>query len=182
MWYQLDVNDRFVAVSDDWDAISDAAEVPTNKFHSIRYRPVWDFVHGEDTQRFLRAMFFLARNKRRNITLPYQLDNMVGNSHFRMRIEPLPGGDLLVAHDPEERTASLPQLVSYAANDLMRCSQCLRISIDGIWYTAEPDQDLSKHSDWRVCPHCKEKALDLVREPTADMAVASGANAGFPKS
>ncbi len=182
MWYELDVNDRLVAVSNDWDALSASANVPGNRFEAIRYLPIWEFVVGEETQRFLRAMFFLARNKRRDITLPYQLDGMGENSHFRMRIEPLQQGGLLVAHDPERRNASPPQLVSYAANDLTRCSQCLRIGVDGVWYTAEPMIDPASHSQsqWCVCCHCKENALKLVKD-MHEPAVASYARAGFSK-
>lgn len=166
MWYELDINDRFVAVSEDWNASSDMLGAPSNAFENIRYLPVWDFVAGEETQRFLRAMFFWVRNKRRPIVLPYQLENMGDASHFRMRIEPLHQGGLLVSHDPDDVPGGAPQLLPYTTKDLTRCSQCLKINIDGVWYNAEPESELHECSDWRVCPDCKERALNLVRQPT----------------
>lgn len=182
MWYELDVNDRLVAVSEDWDGLSAAAGAPGAAFAKIRFQPIWNYVTGAETQRFLRAMFFLAKNKRRSISLPYRVEQQGLRQSCRMRIEPVHSGGLLISHEnlPCAQPAP-PQLLPYTTTNMMRCSQYLRINVDGVWYQAEPELEQHGHADWRVCPDCKGHALGLINE-AAPPAVAHPAHARFGKS
>lgn len=147
-WYEVDADDRLSAVSPDWDLFAQANDGPGALSRRVLGRPLLDFLTGDATRMFIRAVFEATRLTRRARTLPYRCDAPDLLRQLEMTVSPLPRGGLRIEHrllasEPRRRRLALRAQPPHDPRPprWLRCSQCLRLAMPGPG-SPWPDRDL----------------------------------------
>lgn len=137
-WYEVDAADRLQAVSSDWDVFARANDGPGALSRRVLGQPLLDFLTGDATRMFIRAVFEATRLTRRPRTLPYRCDAPDLTRQLEMTVTPLARGALRVEHrllasQPRQRRLALQAQHPHEAGPprWLRCSQCLRLAMPG---------------------------------------------------
>ncbi len=137
-WYEVDANDRLLAVSPDWDVFAQANDGPGALSRHVLGRPLLDFLTGDATRMFIRAVFEATRVTRQPRTLPYRCDAPDLTRQLEMTVTPLARNALRVEHrllasQARQRRAALRALHPHDGGPprWLRCSQCLRLAMPG---------------------------------------------------
>ncbi|MEY2654886.1 MAG: hypothetical protein RLZZ524_1914 [Pseudomonadota bacterium] len=137
-WYEVDAENRLRAVSADWDVFARANDGDGALTRRVLGRPLTDFLTGDATRMFVRAVFEATRVTGRPRSLPYRCDAPDRTRQLEMTVTPLGGGALRVEHrllasEPRQRRAPLRALHADEPGPArwLRCSQCLRLAMPG---------------------------------------------------
>jgi hypothetical protein len=156
--YWLSAGDEVTTTSADWDdfALQNGGSEATA--HAVLGRPLWQFVQGLATRRFLSQLFLDCRLGRGPVTLPYRCDGLGEDRLFALCITPEGRGALRLEHRLLRRrrafAGTLPKAVVTA--EFRQCSICLSCHTGSHWMA--PGR-LIRTADTRVtyvvCPACQ---------------------------
>ncbi len=137
-WYELDADDRVVAVGGEWDRFALENGAPGASAAAVVGRSLWDFVAGLETAHLLRRIIYSARISGRPMEAPFRCDGPRQERHMHFRAEAMDSGALrittrLMREVPLDAPA--PGGASAPRGELLRmCSWCNRIHVDdGPW-------------------------------------------------
>lgn len=159
-FYEIDHNDRIVALNADWD--TQAAEGdggPRCTTAAIIGRPLMDFLAGDATRMFMRSALQAVRLLGQTRRLPYRCDSPSDRRRLEMVMSPLPGGGVRIEHVLVEQTPRLPGLQRLARAGHMAggwcCSQCLSVKLMGASEWQPPETLDTTLLAVDVCPPCQ---------------------------
>jgi hypothetical protein len=139
-WYELDADDRVVAVCGEWDAFAlengaDPAVAP-----AVLGRSLWEFIGGAETKHLLRRVLAGVRTTARPVEAPFRCDGPGLERYMEFRAEPRDGGRMrittrLLREVPRAGCAQADTVDAAALGEMITmCSWCNRIrTVDGIW-------------------------------------------------
>lgn len=180
MQYQVDAEDRIVALCQEWDAFAIANQdmkqatrqgaIPGTGPVASRVlgRPLFDFITGDATRLFMHAVLDGVRIMGRPRILPYRCDSALERRWYEMEAQPLADGGVRVLHrllDSQPRQA--PPLL---CGKRWRCSQCLASRPLGRKVWVQEDVATGEVVGFDVCPACSSRLFGgegLAGEPTA---------------
>lgn len=160
--YSIDLSGRILAVGGMWDDFALANGGARSRAIHVVGRPLWEFVAGTETVRFLKSVFFWARHHRMTLEAAYRCDSPHEARRFRMRILPQANEVLQVEHRsvaydpiPHEMNSEHP------ARSFPRCSMCCRFRVDDGWTDLLKGPAARLHADsFVVCPDCRGALLN----------------------
>jgi hypothetical protein len=188
-WYELDADDRLVAVGGEWDAFAQENGAPGAVRAQVTGRSFFAFVAGMETAHLLRRILQAVRAGTRTIEVPFRCDGPGVQRFMNFRGEPLRGGGVRVT------TRLLRELPLDAAPPagapdpdamIAMCSWCNRIRVhEGAWLeVAEaaahlglflaPAPPAITHGLCGACLEAMEPLLDDQRLPAASSSGATG--------
>lgn len=170
LWYELDADNRVVAVSEYWDVHAMMYQTPGLLAKNIIGKPLDSQISGDVTQMFTDTMITSARVQAKPLTRRYRCDSPTHKREMEMVLTPLANGHLRIAHrliaeQPWKytkviRTQSAPTVGS-VSKKLKRCSMCNRLLEGDEWLSQDgylarhPELD---HTDlsvyYGICPEC----------------------------
>ena len=127
----------------------------------VLYRPLWDFVLGEEVRAHLQDVFAAARDHDRPYMTLMRCDGPDRGLLTRMTVRPREHGLLTVTHTTL-RSGGLPSAPVTALADRYcdsRCSHCCALKLGDDWVPsfARPDA-VNFPSSFVVCPECQRGA------------------------
>jgi hypothetical protein len=159
VFYEIDSEDRVVAVNADWDEQILAGGGGTRcTSANVLGQPLMQFIVGDATRMFVRAALAAVRLGHEKRSLPYRCDTPAEHRRFEMVISPLPAGHVRIEHVLLSVTSRRFSLAALAQAGHMaggwRCSQCLSVKRLGqaVWLEPESIQTSLLAAD--VCPRC----------------------------
>ena len=167
--YTLDLDDRIIAVTGNWDGFALANGGPAILSATIIGRRLDEFVSGDVTRMFVRTMLMSARMLKRSIHRPYRCDSPQLRRFMEMTVMPHGGGMLEVRHrqircEPLSCTVTIASVAAAPTSGFIkRCSICNHIRIRQVWSEVDEailDGRLAKDAAaalrviYGVCPDC----------------------------
>ena len=173
-FYEVDGEDRIVALNADWDTQAQRNDGgPGCSAAAIIGRPLMDFMAGDATRMFMRSALQAVRLMGQTRKLPYRCDSPSERRRFEMVLSPLPNHGVRIEHVLVEQSPRLPGLQRLARAGHMAagwcCSQCLSVKPLGAheWQPPETLDTTLLAAD--VCPACQNRVKSL-EQPLAEKA------------
>jgi len=142
--YLLDQNDVIVDVGPGWDEFARENDAPHLDAGTVLGRKLIDFVAGDDSRMYVRAILNSARLFRRPMVRTYRCDSPDQRRFMEMRLSLTEDGLLKWEHRLL-RTEQMQRRMRFrvaaggrTARLTVRCSWCNRLKLSSHWY--EPDQ------------------------------------------
>ena len=128
--YRLDARDHVASVDTEW---LDFNGKPITRRPPVSF---WDYISGYEVRHLFKMMFDTARDKHREISVPFRCDTPTARRFMELKIEPLDGGFLSITGEliHKEIRASV-DLLGDVDRDPERfleiCSWCKRVDLGG---------------------------------------------------
>ena len=141
--YELDADNRIVAVSDGWDWFATANGAPELTSEAVIGQPLDAFIAGRELQQLTVHLLSSLRQRPRNLQLPFRCDSPQFQRHLTMSFEALPHHRLRISTvtlREQVRPAVRPTVADpdEAAETLTLCAWCNRYALpDGGWAELE---------------------------------------------
>lgn len=163
--YGLSAADDVIFTAPGWDDFARRNGGEGALRERVAGRPLWDFVNGVATRRFLERVFFTCRRSGEAATMVYRCDGPGVERLYCQHILPGAAGALrLESHLVRSRCLPLMTL-AVARTDWRRCSICLSVSTDGGWWQHPARAPAAPPALWTVCPACERGAVSYHRAP-----------------
>lgn len=138
--YQIDAQDRIVAVSETWAAFAVANDSP-HLSEGVLGRSLWDFVGDTPTRELYQVLLARVRGGR-PVRFPYRCDAPAMRRFMRMTMTLTNGGGVcfdsaILRAEPRTPQWSAPALPAGPAALLTACGWCNRIAVAGGWEEIE---------------------------------------------
>lgn len=88
-FYQLNPDNLIMAVGGDWDSFALANNGRTAFTEHVLGRSLWSFVSGTEMRSYLNAVFFVCRERGKQISLPFRCDQPSVSLTLCMTVTPL---------------------------------------------------------------------------------------------
>lgn len=158
MIYWLSAGDEITGISGAWDRFAVDNGGLDAMADRVMGRPLWDFVQGVPTRRFLSEVFHACRQSGDDFVMPYRCD---GNSVERLvslRVIPEDCGVLRVEHRllrvRQAFAGTLPKAVT--APSYRQCSICLCCHVAEHWMApGRLIRSPASEVTYVVCPACR---------------------------
>ncbi len=105
LWYELDADNRVVAVSEYWDVHAMMYQAPSLLAKNIIGKPLDSQISGDVTQMFTDTMITSARIQGKSLTRRYRCDSPTHKREMEMVLTPLANGNMRIAHQLLTETA-----------------------------------------------------------------------------
>ena len=168
--YTISAADTIVAVSGHWDEFALQNEGENIVASQVIGKKLEQFIHGDETLMFVRAMIMSARVLQRPVLRPYRCDSPSLKRFMEMTVQPLAQGAVEVSHralrsepiTPPVRIVAAPVGAGMAFTK--RCSVCNRVKAQNVWseFDAAVQAQRSLLQDamplrviYGVCPDCQ---------------------------
>jgi hypothetical protein len=141
--YQLDHDDRIVALSHAFLAFAVQNDTPEITTAALVGRPIWDFVAGVTTRELYAALFQHVRLRQQPVRFPFRCDSPTRRRFMEMEVFPEPDlalrlAAIVVRSEDRPPVALLDPRVSHSDVVLEACSFCRAIRVaDDRWLPAE---------------------------------------------
>ncbi|MRR52166.1 MAG: hypothetical protein EG825_14875 [Rhodocyclaceae bacterium] len=167
--YLLDENDVIVDISQGWDDFARENAAPHLDASNVIGRNLIDFVSGDETKMYVRAILNSARLFRRPMVRTYRCDSPDQRRYMEMRLT-IVDDNLIKWEHRMVRSESLQRRMRFrvaagfdAGKLIVRCSVCNRLKSGSSWH--EPDQAPLTPTEgeeeylvaYGVCPDCQGK-------------------------
>jgi hypothetical protein len=169
--YTLDKAGVIVAVNNKWDEFArdnDGEKILSGK---IIGKKLDQFIHGDVTRMFVRAMIMSARTLKRPVYRPYRCDSPQLKRFMEMTVLPQDAGTVEVIHRQLHSEPIVNKFSIRAAPEgsgsilssfIKRCSLCNRVKAKGIWSEIDEAVEESRLDPpastlkviYGVCPDC----------------------------
>jgi hypothetical protein len=161
-FYEIDQDDRIVALNADWDIQAAQGDGgPRCTAAAIIGRPLMDFMAGDATRMFMRSALQAVRLLGQARTLPYRCDSPSERRRFEMVLGLLPCGGVRIEHVLVEQTPRFPGMQRLVRSGHIApgwcCSQCLSVKLLGAseWQPPETRDAVLLAMD--ICPVCQNR-------------------------
>ena len=168
--YRLDARDCVASVDSDW---LDFNGKPSGRRPPISF---WDYISGYEVRHLFKMMFDTARDKHREVSVPFRCDTPTARRFMELKIEPLDEGGLSITGElVHKETRDQVDLLADVERDPERfleiCSWCKRVVLGGDnWVEVEDAvRELGLMSDTSmptlthgICFDCMERVEDDV--------------------
>jgi hypothetical protein len=165
--YWLDKEDKIVKVCSNWDHFALNNEGEDVLGYKISSKPIWNYISGDISKMWLRALIDLCRLTEKTIERPYRCDSPELRRYLKMKIS-IEEGNLLRFDHIVERLEDREKPVYFehatVAGVAFRCSICGQVHLKGKWY--EPDD--------RSALQCQEQGKFIVAYTVCDNCRTSG--------
>jgi hypothetical protein len=164
--YWLNMSDVIVRVAPGWDASAIENDARNLMSQTVVGRYILDFVVGDATKMYVRAMLQSARIIRRPLVREYRCDSPDTRRFMKMRLMLEENGLLRWEHgllktesfSKRHLFSTINQRGSGRAHFTVRCSMCNAVKVSGVW--GDPDEILHSAGEetvpviYGVCPNC----------------------------
>lgn len=167
-WYEIDAQDRLVAVCPEWDATLRQGGGGAGSLQGgVIGQPLLRFISGDASRMYMDAALQAARLTGHPRTLQYRCDTPTVRRRLEMVLQPRADGSVRIEHrlveqHPRahvlacftEEGPSLPSSVP-TRGPVWRCSVCLRLQRAGLpWQEPETVGSARLAVCYTVCPRC----------------------------
>ncbi len=142
-WYELDAEDRLVAVCRQWDSFARENAPADAVAATVLGRPLWNFVAGFPAEPLLRRLVRDARAAAGPVEAPFRCEASALERHMLLRADVLDGGRIRITTRLVGEAARVTPAADGdgpAGGELIRmCSWCSRIRLDDGGWMELPD-------------------------------------------
>lgn len=158
MIYWLSAGDEITGIGEGWDSFAIENNGPGALADLVMDRPLWDFVQGVPTRRFLSDVFHACRHTGCDFVMPYRCDGNGLDRLVNLHVVPEGRGVLRVEHRllrlRPALVAMLPKAVE--AETYRQCSICMSCHVGDHWMAPgrlirRPGAEVT----YVVCPTCR---------------------------
>lgn len=174
--WQVDPEDVIVHVDEGFRLFARENDAP-DLAHAPLGRPLWEFIHGEQTQHIYRQLLTQSRRQNRVIQLPYRCDSPGLVRELSMTLAPLADGGVCftsrtVQLQPRSPLPVLDRAAQRSDEMIRMCSVCKCVAVDDNWLELETAvaarglllADLPPAITHSLCPRCEKTLTDQANE------------------
>lgn len=137
-WYELDREDRVVAVGGEWDPFALQNGAPHAVSAHVVGQPLWAFVNGIETMHLLQRLIAGVRASGAPVEVPFRCDGPNVERHMHFHAAPVNGDHVrITTHLLSEVPVGSPPASSPGLDEgamVTMCSWCNHIRmVDGTW-------------------------------------------------
>ncbi len=140
--YTIDVQDRIVEVSANWDGFAVANQGAAALREKILHHSLWEFIADPETAHLYEALLNKVRSQGISVEFPFRCDSPECRRFMKMRIEPLSDSTVLFKSrikrkEPREPITLLAPGTARNERILLICGWCKSIKCGSHWLPLE---------------------------------------------
>jgi hypothetical protein len=138
-WYELDQEDRVVAVGGEWDPFALQNGAPHAVSARVVGQPLWSFVNGIETMHLLQRLIAGVRASGAPVEVPFRCDAPTIERHMHFHAAPADGGRVrittrLLSEVPVDSPPAFSSAPPAEGAMVTMCSWCNHVRMaDGTW-------------------------------------------------
>lgn len=167
MIYWLSAGDEITGVGGNWNAFALENDGPGALDELVTGRPLWDFVQGLPTRRFLSDVFHACRHSDDAFSMPYRCDGNGLDRLINLHVVPEGRGVLRIEHHLLRVRPALGGILPrmFDADRYRQCSICMSCHVGLHWMA--PGRLIPRPGaqvTYVICPTCRAAAQAMAAE------------------